>query len=253
MLPPFQDREHFFVLAIAIFPDDFWSMDEKKLLEERIKAKANWELLKLRHRAGKASSEEVEAAWQVSCKLGKHTPSSTGKARETTEKPYVPGATKVEQVNSAPEMVLSLEMTRLIQELETQRSTLDVEKRNVSMKLQQVPASVPCPELTERIMNLRRQWEELGDRIWYVKRNGQLPENAPPQDTALFPTKFTAELPRDKFELDRMIKNLAINVQHKWPAKVSAAKTSAKKAEYERKIAVGLAKLEVMQAFFVTL
>lgn len=46
---------------------------------------------------------------------------------------------------------------------------------------------------------------------------------------------------------------MAINVRNKWPERLATAKTTAKKAEYERKIAVGEAQLAVMRELFATL
>ena len=205
-------------------------------MAERMRAKANWQLLKLQHRAGDATQQQVQEAQLVWERIGQ----------------YVPPASETPPPAPPPDLPTTPEMAELIGQLEKERAAVDVEKRQVSNRLQQIPASVPCPELTTKILYLRQQWEELGDKVLYVKRYGHLPSEAPEVEVS-FPVDYAEHLPRDKFELDRMIKNMAINVQHRWPKRMAAARTVAKKAEYEKKIAVGLAQMEVMKELFVTL
>jgi hypothetical protein len=233
-------------------------MEDEKMKVERLRAKAQWELLKLQLRAGRVSADEVQQAEQVWRRIG-------AEQRRTEALPLLPPSAKVKVAIAEKPMVawtpdpvrepetVSPEAASLIAELERDRSAVDVAKREVSMQLQQVPLSVPCPELTSQILDLRKQWEEIGDRIVYVKRFGELPVSSSAQDETFFPVAFTQQLPKDKFALDRMMKNLSINVRNKWPEKLAKAKTVAKKAEYERKIAVGEAQLGVMRELFATL
>ena len=227
-------------------------MEDEVMKADRLRAKANWELLKLQHRAGKVPLAEVERAEQVWRKIG-------AEQRREERLPVVPKKVAVAEkpmvawVPPQEGEPVSTEAAGLIAELERERAVVDVAKREVSMRLQQVPLSVACPELTAQILDLRKQWEEIGDRIVYVKRFGQLPDAPSTEGETFFPVAFTEQLPKDKFQLDRMMKNMAINTRNKWPKLLAKAKTAAKKAEYERKIAVGEAQLEVMKELFATL
>lgn len=211
-------------------------MNEKQLTVERLRAKANWQLLKLQQRAGDATEQQVQEARLVWERIGQYTPAAPepSPAAPPTDLPTTP------------------ELAALLAELEKERSAVDVQKRQVSNRLQQIPAGVPCPELTTQILDLRQQWEELGDKVVYVKRYGHLPTEAVEVEES-FPVDYAENLPRDKFELDKLLKNMAINVNHRWPKRMATAKTVAKKAEYEKKIAIGLAQMEVMKELFMTL
>lgn len=184
-------------------------MEDEKMKVERLRAKAQWELLKLQLRAGKVSLEEVQRAEQVWRRIG-------AEQRRVEALPPLPPSVKVAVAEKPmvawvpeqrePETVsvsVSTEAASLIAELERERSAVDVAKREVSMQLQQVPLSVACPELTARILDFRKQWEELGDRIVYVKRFGELPVSSSAQDdsSSFFPVAFTEQLPKEKFQL----------------------------------------------------
>lgn len=211
-------------------------MDEAQIKKERMRAKAKWQLLKLELRSGKATEQQVQEAQLVWERIGQYT--------------YVPPTPTLAELPLLPE---TSEMKTLLVKLERQRAVIDVKKRHVSMRLQTVPASRPCPELTKEILDYRAQWEELGDAIQYVRRYGHLPSQEPEDQEVGFPVNYAEDLPRDKWELDRMMKNMAINVNHRWPKLMAKAKTTSKKAEYKKRIAIGTAQYEVMKALFMTI
>lgn len=218
-------------------------MTEEKKRAEGIKLKAKLKMLELELRVGKATRAQVEEAAAAYKALTDFKP---------RPEPMVALAT-----GKAEPLLKKLEGTALpasaqeaISALMLERDEIDRQKRTLSMSLQNIPASVGCKEVTQEIMAFREKWKAITDKIYFVQEYGFLPEQTAEHTGEADVDRYGEQLPDDRFILDKMIKNLNINVNHKWPERMSQAKTEAKKSEYRLRIAKGEMQLEVMRAKF---
>ena len=218
-------------------------MTEEEIKTERLKLKNNLSYLRLQERAGKATAAEVaraELAWNTFSSA----PAETLKATATP--PPAPQGPAWQSEKAAD--TLAPEVALIVDELRQQQSDLDYEKRSLSMQLQAVPKTVPCPEITKQILELREQWMALGDEIRFVIANGQRPSEERPKE--FDGEAYLSQLPNDRYQLSKLIENMNINVNYRWPQRMAQSKTEAKKAEYRLKIAKGERELDILRQYF---
>lgn len=218
-------------------------MTEEQKTAHRIKMKARVKLLQLDLRVGKATQAQVDEAQKAYDALLNFTPTKEPEIKLTTGK----AAPEPEKLNGK---ALTAEAQTILSELGKKQDDIDRQKRELSMSLQSVAHDVPCREITQQILFLREQWKEVGDTIYFVKEHGHLPNEAADQSEEQDPAEYAEKLPKDRFVLDKLIKNLNINVNHKWPKRMAEAKTEAKKSEYRLRIAKGEQELEIMKEQF---
>lgn len=217
--------------------------DEKQANQIKLKARLN--MLRLELRAGKATAEQVAEAEAALEAIRGFVPAKEPKTILTTGK----AAPVLEKLNGK---TLSAEAQKIVSDLSKTKEEIDLKKRELSMSLQNVPQGVTCKEITQEILAHRERWKALGDSIYFVQEYGFLPEQAAAQPEAdeVDLAEYGDQLPNDRFVLDKMIKNLTINVFHKWPDRMKTAKTEAKKAEYNVRISKGGVLLQVMKDKF---
>ncbi len=197
---------------------------------------------------------------ELEVRAGKATPKQVEEARAALDalKGYVPPKASLvtKQVATAPKLLkeldskeLSGEVQAIVKQLKEDQEKVDFEKRQLSMSLQGVSKTEICKDITDKILSLREKWREIGDTIYFVIEHGHLP-GAPVEESI---EDFGKNLPNDKFTLDKMIENLNINVNYRWPKRMATAKNEAKKSEFAIRIAKGERMLEVMRSKFKSL
>ncbi len=142
---------------------------------------------------------------------------------------------------------LSEQVNQLVKQLRAEQNLLDQRKAELSNSLQDFQKETNLKHITDEILHIREEWIEKGDEIRYVMKNGFLP-----QDEPMVADTFAKGLPTNKFELDRDIKNLKINLK-KYQDRKATCKTVVKIKDYDRKIAIGQIKLAMMESLFNSL
>lgn len=208
---------------------------------KRKQAKLRLEMLEQELRTGRATLQDVENARNEyeALRDGKVIETPVAVAEPTSSVPTKKFGEQPQQLSDSTKLILD--------GLNKELNTLDADKAEKSNSLKTVPKDSNAKHITDQILNLRDQRANLMDTIRYVQVKGCLP-SAPP----VVEVNFESSLPKDKFTLDRMIKNLKINLS-KWQEKRNAAKTLAKIQEYEMKLAKGTIELETMIRLFQSL
>lgn len=144
----------------------------------------------------------------------------------------------------------SPETQGLIETLDTELAEIDAEKASLSNSLQGIPQTQNAKDVVDKILAKREEWKQKKDELLYVKKHGHMPsEVLDSARTDIFvQDEFMKSLPDDKYELDRMMRNLKSNLSpSKWPARAAKAKTEAKRAELLQNIAHGKLKLDAIE------
>lgn len=138
-----------------------------------------------------------------------------------------------------------------LQKIKDSIEEIDQEKARLSNSLKTFPPAQNAGEITSRILELREEWRRVKDTEVYLLEHGKLPED----DVPAIPEGWTEKLTRDKFELNKQIKNLKINLESpsKWQRSLQRAKTPSKKHEVQTKINQGMLELAAMEALFNSL
>lgn len=212
-----------------------------EIVIKRKQAKLRLEMLEQEVRTGRATPQDVENARRAYEYL------RDGRVSETPVVVAEPtSSVPTKQFDNEPKQYS--DKTKLILDgLNKELNTLDTDKAALSNSLKTIPKDENAKYITDQILNLRDQRANLMDTIRYVQVKGCLPSAAP-----VVIVDFESTLPKDKFTLDRMIKNLKINLS-KWQDKKNAAKTLAKIQEYDTKIAKGTIEVETMIRLFQSL
>lgn len=143
-----------------------------------------------------------------------------------------------QQLDAKPD--LSKRAISRIEELQAEMNTLDQEKASLCNELQAIPKTQLAANEVNAIFALRQTRIALGDKIRAIQATGveevvqvQLPE------------KYDQAIPDDKYELDKLIRNMRSNLS-KWKKNGQSVKNLERKKEYEIKYAAGSQKLEAM-------
>lgn len=208
---------------------------------KRKQAKLRLEMLEQELRTGRSTKEDVENARKEyeALRDGKVIETPVAVAEPTSSVPTKKFGEQPQQISDSTKLILD--------GLNKELNTLDADKAALSNSLKTIPKDGNAKHITDQILNLRDQRANLMDTIRYVQVKGCLPSAAP-----VVEVNFESSLPKDKFTLDRLIKNLKINLG-KWQEKRNAAKTLAKIQEYEAKLAKGQIELEAMIRLFQSL
>ena len=145
---------------------------------------------------------------------------------------------------SAP--LLDDEVKSYISQLKANLKAVFEEKNALCKKNVSTPPHVNTKELVDQIMDKRQQVVELKDAIFKAETTGKIPQKKEPET---LDESFQDQLPNDKFQLDRMIKNIKINIK-KDSDKAATVKTDVIRNMYLQKVAVNRKKLELMLAKF---
>ena len=220
-------------------------MTPAELKAQRIRAKANLELLEMNLRTGKSTPDQVQEARDVLEALREHRPGAEQQAAPvpTTssrgpERLYLPQA----------ERQLSPHVAALAEQVKREMEGIDRQKAVLSNRLKHVPDGVPCRDLTGQILALREEWQAKGDELRYVLEHGNLPDSQEPNpeiDRAV----FVESLPTDKLDLDRKIRNEKANLS-KYRTRLERSETEAKKAHYRTLVAQAEGRISLMQTHF---
>lgn len=144
----------------------------------------------------------------------------------------------------------SPETQGLIETLDTELAEIDAEKASLSNSLQGIPQTKNARAVVDQILAKREEWKQKKDELLYVKKHGHMPDASAGSATGgeFVQDEFMKSLPDDKYELDRMMRNLKSNLSpSKWPARAAKAKTEAKRAELLQNIAHGKLKLDAIE------
>lgn len=212
-----------------------------EIVIKRKQAKLRLEMLEQEVRTGRATPQDVENARRAYEDL------RDGKAPETPVVVAEPTSSVATRKFDEQPKQLSDSTKLILDGLNKELNTLDADKAALSNSLKTVPKDGNAKHITDQILNLRDQRANLMDTIRYVQVKGCLPSAAP-----VVKVDFEGTLPKDKFTLDRMMKNLKINLT-KWQDKRNAAKTLAKIQEYDTKLAKGRTELDTMIRLFQSL
>ena len=210
-------------------------MTETQLQQERAKAKAAWNLTKLKLRSGQATPADVEQARRVYENL------STAQPAPQQEKPIRP----LRQSGAS----LPPDVAALVDTIRGEQGEISRRKAELSNSLKGIPDELACPEVVQQILTLRRAWVEKQDEIRYALDHGHRPVTEP---VKLIEDSYAASLPTDKFELDRLMRYEKSKLS-KYRSGLERASTEAKKQHYRTKIAKAELKLERMIAIFKAL
>ncbi|MGR3809583.1 hypothetical protein [Jiulongibacter sp. NS-SX5] len=144
----------------------------------------------------------------------------------------------------------SLSAQILIETLDAELAEIDAEKASLSNSLQGIPQTKNAKDVVDHILAKREEWKQKKDELLYVKKHGHLPDALTGSATngEFVQDEFMKSLPDDKYELDRMMRNLKSNLSpSKWPARAAKAKTEAKRVELLQNIAHGKLKLDAIE------
>lgn len=211
-----------------------------ELIIKRKQAKFRLEILENQLRTGASTKEEVDkarAAYQALCE-----------GREVIEVTVAPTTSmqQAKKFDAAPKQY-SEETKALLNEITGELHKLDAEKADLSNSLQTFASDQNAAHITSKILVLREKRFNLTDELRYVQTHGTRPSSAP-----MVPSNYEESLPRDKYELDRQMKNLKINVG-KYQKRMKECSTTVKKQDYERKISIASIQLSRMETLFKTL
>lgn len=143
---------------------------------------------------------------------------------------------------------LSAEVVEMLEGIRSRKNELEAKKAMLCNSLGNYPDHVNCKDVVDEILSLREQWKAEGDKERHVLEFGKLPE-----DTKInLPEGWADKLPRDKYKLDRDLKNLKINLK-KWNDKLAVCKDLGSIQDLKVKIIQGEIKLDVMDKLFKSL
>lgn len=228
-------------------------MNEQTIQRKQLKAKL--ELTEQDYAKGRCTEEQLQIARSAYENFRKQTP-PVAREKQLVENKQVDNWADNRTIsnsegNSGNSEHKSSEFSEEFTKIREQLEQINQEKARLSNSLKTIPKNQNAGNITRRILELREEWRRVKDTEIYVIENGCLPENNVPA----IPAGWTDKLPRDKFELNKRIKALKINIESpsKWPAALQRAKTPAKKQQIQVKINQGMLELAAMEALFKTL
>lgn len=214
-------------------------MTEQEWRNQKNKARANWELLQMKQRAGVVTVEALAEAERVYKALVAYVlPSPEAPPTRTDTRPDPNTAASVEPTVDLPAMPVG-EFTRLLEELTLQKSAFHKEMAIRCNRLKDIPDSVNAKELVDDIDDFYERRNAVAVKINYLKANGRLPEdlgNEAPVDPEELKLTFMANLPADKYELSKKLALLLPNLS-KARTNLERAKDQTKKVHYGQKVA----------------
>ncbi|WP_420153555.1 hypothetical protein [Siphonobacter sp.] len=215
-------------------------MNQETLQQQRRQAKANLELVGMAYKRKRATLAEYEKAKEVYEALKAAQPvqerMSAKAVQEAKREEYRP-----EEKQRTPVL------ENLVKEVQQELFQIDAAKRRLSNQLDAVPAGKKCKDLVDQILKLRDDWTAKGDELRYVIEHGKRPEVE--TESEFDQGEFIRTLPREKLELDRLIRNEKSNLS-KHRKKLRDASTDAKKAHYAIQVAQCEIRISAMQTTF---
>ena len=209
-------------------------MTEQEWKNQRSKANANLELLKMKKRSGLVRQEEIDEAQRILNALMTYQPEPVTEvvAEKQPDCPKIPATVGIE----LPVMPVA-EFTRLLEELTLQKSEFHKQMAIRCNKLKDIPDNESAKELVDEIDEFYDKRTEMAVKINFLKANGRLPEdlgnNQPAEDLQL---KFLENLPADKYELSKLLNATLPNLS-KARGKLQTVKDQVKKVHYSQKVA----------------
>lgn len=135
---------------------------------------------------------------------------------------------------------------KLLERLNVDLVEIDRKKAGLSNSLQSIARNVNAKGIVDEIIELREEWTKKKDEILHVKKYGNLPDKVLSSVTdGELSDEYMSSLPNDKYELDKLIRNLRSNLS-KWPKKIDRVKSPGAKAELLQKIALGNLMMDAM-------
>ncbi len=206
-------------------------MNQETLQQQRRQAKAHLELVGMAYKRQRATLAEYEKAKEVYEALKAAQP-----VQEARREEYQP-----------EKKPLSPVIENLVKEVQRELFEIDASKRRLSNQLASMPVGQKCKELVDQILKLREDWRAKGDELRYVIEHGQRPEAE--RESEFDESEYIRTLPREKLELDRLIRNEKSNLS-KHRKKLRDASTDAKKAHYAMQVAQCEIRISAMQTTF---
>jgi hypothetical protein len=136
----------------------------------------------------------------------------------------------------------------VLAELKAKQTQIDQQKTALINSLANIPDHVNAKDEVSQILALREAWKAEGDKIRHVLEHGKLPEEIKLD----LPEGWADKLPKDKYVLDREMKNLKINLK-RWADALAVAKSVGKQSDLKHKMIQGEIKLDVMEKLFKSL
>lgn len=193
-------------------------------------------------RSTQAEVDECQKAYDVLVKNGNKTEISAVAHVPTSSIP-----TRAYKQDNVPTQLD--ESTRIIlEDLTNRQNEVGTRKDAACNALGNFGDHINTKTQQDEILQLREEWKALGDKKRFVLEHGKLPEETKPD----LPEGWADKLPRDKFKLDRDIKNLKINLK-KWNDKLDVCKDLGDIQNLKVKIIQGEIKLDVMDKIFKSL
>jgi hypothetical protein len=131
----------------------------------------------------------------------------------------------------------------VLNSLKSELEAIDLKKNALGNALAKIPKDVNARNEVQAIKALKELWRAKGDEIYYFQKHGALP-HVPTEDDKM--NDFEKKLPRDKYELEKLRKNLLPNLS-KYKKALSTAKTPAKVAHYKKMITQAELKLHTIE------
>ncbi|PMD97683.1 hypothetical protein BWI97_08725 [Siphonobacter sp. BAB-5405] len=216
---------------------------------QKIKAKANLDLIITRFKRNLATQEELDQAQQIFDALKEFkaepdpvTPTPVPSAPVT---PETPPAAVVPLIASVPENVPVMkvsEFTQLMENLSIERAEAHKQMCLRSNQMANFPPTQNIKKQVDEIQAYKRQRNEIGEKIAYLEKNGKLPDPEP-QDQGETPAPQTSEaflknLPADRYEINKILKDSLLPNLSKARKKLATATQENWKAHYAQKVAL---------------
>lgn len=212
-------------------------MDPAELRSQQVKAKANWQLKTRLKQAGKATDDEVLEALRIYESLRDYQAPAALPSPEMDEK---------SAVNSKPEIFLpqmsEAEFTKVLEDLTIERHEAHKQMCLLSNSLADYPDNENVKAVVDDIQAFKRQRNQAGEKIAYLKANKRLPVEEPQpaceSSPAAAEAAFLANLPAERYEVHRLLKDSLLPNLSKARKKLELAATEMNRLHYAKKVSI---------------
>ncbi|RCR69420.1 hypothetical protein [Larkinella punicea] len=225
-------------------------MNEAELKAQRNKALANYELKKMLVRANRATADDVAEAKRIYEALRDYKPADPvaipTAAVETVKESSLASAPAPAIV--IPAMAVS-EFTQLIEDLTIERHEALKQMCLRSNRLGDYPDETNLKELVNEIQEWKAKRNAVAEKIAYLRLNGRLPQPsadpAPDHGSDCTKSAFLANLPADRYELNKVLVNSLQPKLYRAKKSLAAAKSEIWIAHYRKEVAKAQAAVDL--------
>ncbi|MBO9640164.1 MAG: hypothetical protein J7576_18485 [Siphonobacter aquaeclarae] len=218
-------------------------IDPAELRSQQVKAKANWQLKTRLKMAGKATDDEVLDALRIYESLRNYQAAAAPLSSQAVdEKP----AGAAPAVNPKPEIFLpqmsEAEFTKVLEDLTIERHEAHKQMCLLSNSLADYPDNENVKAVVDDIQAFKRQRNQAGEKIAYLKANKRLPAEEPRSEgessSATAEAAFLANLPAERYEVHRLLKDSLLPNLSKARRKLELAATELNRLHYAKKVSI---------------